>query len=147
MMINIEKSIGQIQELIPYLSEISKKDLEHILSYWEKIRIKWEKKKKKFWKDHSMDDFKEILVCMCKDKEKLLEKYKYISSMDWLERERFIDEYLHDDMLYSRKLSEFVRDSEGWETYFERDWKEWNIQIHAFDDLHLWGNLIWDEWA
>ena len=53
----------QIENLGQYLPEEKKKELKKILAFWEKIKERWEKKKKEFWKNHNRDDFLRLLWC------------------------------------------------------------------------------------
>ena len=47
-MVETKKTIEQIQNLKPYLPEKTQEELDEILTYWEKIKIEWERKKKSF---------------------------------------------------------------------------------------------------
>ena len=82
-----------------YLPEDKKKELEEILSFWERIKKQWEKKKKEFWENNrNYKDFPKLL--WYKRKIKYREK-KFLWKMSGIEREKFIEEYLHDDIVYS----------------------------------------------
>ena len=191
-----QNQIDQIQKLRPLLPEKKQEDLAQILEYWEEIKAKWEEKKKKFWINNDRDDFMKLLrynwnhwdgIKMMKNwKLNILDKilgkwstfwkiYKYLDKMNRLEREKFIEEYLYDYILYSGELED--RNNNPKE-YSYKDLKKWNVIIEEwsylnlrelwiqlwtlFDwikpiieslvlkkwvTLNLWYNLMWDEWA
>ena len=138
------KPMEQIQNLKPYLSNRTQEELDKILAYWEKIKARWEEMKKKFWSKSTATDFRKLLIYKKNHKEEINWKYEYLDKLDWLERERFIEEYLHDDMLYSEKDME---KDYSFDHYDYVDWEKWNIVLKELDELHLWSQHIWDEWA
>ena len=141
------KSIEQIQKLEQYLSDEKKAELAKILDYWEKIKAEWERKKQEFWEiHHTRDDFLKLLRYKCKHENELLWKYQYWESMKWLEREKFIAEYLHDDMLYSIDIQK-CPEKKVWREYYYKDWKNWNVVIEEWVSLDLGWNEIWPKWA
>ena len=116
----------QINNIWEFLSKEKKSELEEILAYWEKIKAEWEKKKKEFWKNHKMKDFLELLKYSRIHKEEIESKYEYLSDMKRIEREKYIEEYLRDDMIYSGKM-EWLK-LEGKEYRYE-DWKRWWLKL------------------
>ena len=141
-----EKPIEQIQKLEQFLPEKKQDELAKILDYWEKIKAEWEKKKQEFWEIHTRDDFSKLLNYKWKHENELLWKYQYWESMKWLEREKFIAEYLHDDMLYSIDIQK-CPEKKVWRKYSYEDWKNWNVVIEEWVELDLGWDEIWNDWA
>ena len=78
------------------------------------------------------------------NKKEIESQYKYLDIIKWIEREKFIEEYLYDDILYSGKLDEKEIEEKR---YSYTDWKEWDIVVEEWVCLDLNHNQIWDEWA
>ena len=133
----------EIGKLKPYLPESSRKDLEDLFAYWEKMKKEWEKLKQEFWSKHNRKDFLKLLDYKLKHQWTLLWKYKYMDIIEWLERERFIEEYLHDDILYSWQAIEDLKV----DSYNYEDWLKWNVIIKERDILDFEENKIWDKEA
>ena len=143
-MVETKKTIEQIQNLKPYLPEKTQEELDEILAYWEKIKVEWERKKKEFWANHDRNDFMKLLEYKKKNKKEIEWQYKYLDVIKWVEREKFIEEYLYDDILYGGKLDEKEIEEKR---YYYTDWKEWNIVVEEWVSLDLSHNEIWAEWA
>ena len=100
---NLENPNKNQLNLKDYIPEEKQKELEEILVYWEEIKKRWEEKKKKFRENHNRDDFLRLLWC----ERKMSSEYdEVLWKMSGIEREKFIEEYLHDDILYSTELRE-----------------------------------------
>ena len=85
----------------------TQEELEQLLEYWEEMKKKWERLKIEFWDTHNRDDFSGLLRYNWEHKKGIEWEYKYfLEKMDGLERERFVEEYLYDCMLYSGKILE-----------------------------------------
>ena len=140
------KPIEWIQKLQQYRSKEKQDELAKILDYWEKIKAEWERKKQEFWEIHDREDFLKLLRYKWKHENELLWKYQYWESMKWLEREKYIAEYLHDDMLYSIDIQKYP-EKKVWRKYSYEDWKNWNVVIEEWVELHLYNNQICPEWA
>ena len=144
MGVESQQSIKQIQKLKPYLPEKTQQEMEKILEYWKVIKSEWEKKKREFWNKCNRDDFLNLLWYRIKHKEELEWKYKYLCKMTGMERVRFIEEYLHDDILYSWNLTE--KKIEGI-TYNYSDFLERKISIYEWYFLDFEESNLWAEWA
>ena len=137
-----EKSMKLTKELNQFLPEDKKDELEKILAFWEKIKERWEEKKKEFWKNHNIDDFVKLL----RYERKMSSEYdEVLWKMSGIEREKFIEEYLHDDILYS-KLT-WKEEIKNRENYWYEDLKKWWIILGENDQLNLRSKNIWAEWA
>ena len=139
-----EKSIEQIQNLKPYLSVKTQEELDAILAYWEEMKAEWERKKQKFWKNHDREDFKKLLRYKRSNKKEIEWYYKYLNIIKWLERGRFIEEYLYDDILYSWELDETKLEEKK---YSYDDWKEWNVVMEEWVNLCFNGKNLWFQWV
>ena len=139
-----EKSIEQIQNLKPYLSVKTQEELDAILAYWEEMKAEWERKKQKFWKNHDREDFKKLLRYKRSNKKEIEWYYKYLNIIKWLERGRFIEEYLYDDILYSWELDEMKLEEKK---YSYDDWKEWNVVMEEWVNLCFNGKNLWFQWV
>ena len=146
MMINTERSIEEIKKLRQYLPESTNEELENILEYWEEIKKRWEEKKQEFWKGHSREDFKNLLQYKWEHKGEYEWRYEYLSKMDLLEKEKFVEEYLYDDMLYS---GNFDDKKFKWEIkeYSYEDFKCWNFVVKKWVSLNFWWNKVGVELA
>ena len=142
MTVEEENLIKQIKELAQLLPEKSKEEMAQILAYWEKIKAEWEKKKEEFWSNHDREDFFRLLNYRKWHKDEIEWRYKYVGEMKWLEREKFIEEYLYDDILYGWELESWT----DWKTYGPEDMTNWKISIEEKTHLFFWDNEIWDEW-
>ena len=143
----IEKPIGQIQNLKPYLSVETQKELDEILAYWEKIKAEWERKKKEFWSMHDRHDFKKLFQYKLEHKDEIEWEYQCLNYLKWLERKKFIEEYLYDDMLYTTNngyLKKFVTEDVK---YSYEQWKKWKVVMKECIVLGFSANQIWDEWV
>ena len=156
--------IEQIQKLKQFLPERSKEEMAQILAYWEKMKAEWERKKKEFWDKHDRDYFKKLLRYKWENKEEIEKKYEYLGNMKRLEREKFIEEYLYDDMLYDDTLCGEKIDEKckiGETPYIWYSSEEWIFDVKIFkkwiDDLTkklqpwMWIYLdsiknFWEEW-
>ena len=119
--------IESISKLWLYLSEWSKWKIWEILAYWEKIKAEWERKKKEFWSYADRGDFMKVLKYKWKHGEELENKYEYLEWIKWVERETFIKECLHDDILYSGEIGGELGETEE---YFQRtQWKNMIIML------------------
>ena len=116
-----KENMEEIQKLKPYLSNKTQEELDEILAYWEEIRKKWEIEKNKFWENHDRYGFMKLLKYKWLHIKELLWKYKYLDQLNSLEKERFVDEYLYDDMLYSWELFDGEEEDYGWFCY--DDWE------------------------
>ena len=139
--------IKQIKELAQFLPDKSKEELKVILAYWEEMKAEWERKKQEFWKNHDMDDFKKLLKYKRSNLDSLVNNYKYLGWMTKTEREKFVDEYLQDDILYSGEIgNDGVKESKS---YHYLDWKDWLVewdkyQVHlSFQLVRISGDLKW----
>jgi hypothetical protein len=90
-----------------FLWEDGKGELVQILSYWDKIKEEWEKKKKEFWKKHNREEFIQLLEYFRKHREEIEKKYEILWKMQWIVRKKFEEEYLKEDMLYSWKIEKW----------------------------------------
>ena len=170
MAVEEKETIGHIDRLGQFLSTKSKEELDEILAYWEKIKAEWERKRKEFWDKYGRNEFLKLLRYKCKYGKDLEWQYEYLDKMDWLEREKFINEYLYDDILYSWKMEEQIKEAK---TYRHEDLVNWRIVMEEWDTLNLWcnglgwkiknilknielsnwvtlnlsENWLWDEWA
>ena len=150
MIIETEKPIEQIEKLWGYLSKASKEELAQILEYWEKMKKRWEKKKKEFRSSHWWEDFKNILRYQWKFWWEIELQYDYLDDMSELEKEKFIEEYLYDDILYSWKP---IEDEDPRKEYWYYAWKTWKDLLWWKRVLQEWFFLnfknehFWDEWA
>ena len=142
-MINTERSIEQIGKLRQFLPENTNEELDDILAYGEEMRKEWLKKKQNFWSNHDGDDFKKLLRYKRKHEDELVLKYKYLDRMNELERKKFVEEYLYNDVLYGWNLEEKSsgRKIEYWK------WKNWFVELEEWSMLALWGCEIWVEWV
>ena len=136
--------IEQIQELKQYLSESTNEELEQILKYWEEVKARWEREKQEFWENHDRKNFKKLLRYKWRNKEIIERQYKYLDMIKWLEREKFIEEYLHNDILYGWKLDETEFKEKK---YSYTDWKEWNVVMKEWAKLNFYGEYLWFQWA
>jgi hypothetical protein len=68
--------------------------------------------------------YRRLLAYKWKHENELEEKYDYLDKMNKLEREKFIEEYLYDDMLYSIKSEEIEEKNEKRITYLRKDWEK-----------------------
>ena len=169
-MITSEKPIEYIQNLRLYLPEKTQEELDEILAYGEKMRIEWEKKKKDLWDKHNRDEFGKLLKYKWEHQEELEKEYKYLDKMTGGEKQRFIEEYLYDDILYSWKIEEIKKNTkrynyENWETWklilqiwdkldfkWKKYWLDWlekisHIKLQKWVFLDLRAVIDWDEWA
>ena len=137
----------KIAELRKYLPEKSREELEEILKYWEEIRNRWDQKKRIFWTNYckgGKDDFKNLLIYRFGHKEELESKYKYLDKLTGMERERFIEEYLHDDILYSGKIDEV--ENEWWGGYYNLfHWRAWKIIMRPGAGLSFSFGKPWED--
>ena len=149
MVIEQEQSIEQIKKLEQFLPEGSKEEMAQILAYWEKIKAEWERKKKEFWENHKVSDFVKLLKYKRKHQKEIEWKYEYLNIMKWLEREKYIEEYLYDDMLYSGELDEI--ETKRKKRYSYEDWKEWKVVMEEWARLCFFCGAgkawIWLEWV
>ena len=149
------------------------KKLAQILEYWDMIKERWRKKKDEFWKSYDRNDFLKLLDYRYRHNEKIESEYKYLSDMTLEERKKFIEKYLHDDMIYSGKIewsSDCARysfeDVENWNVEIE-EWAFLGATIGIWDDIRdervkniakkfkpkVWLYIsfnhcnFWDEWA
>ena len=145
MVVEIEKPIGQIQKLRPFLPGKTQEELEQILAYWEEIKEEWARKKKKFWINcDDREDFLKLLNYKRKHQWKALWKYKYMDTIEWLEKEKFIEEYLYDDVLYSWKIEETEVEEK---TYSYEDWKRWKVIMKEWVELDFSNKCLWSKWV
>ena len=133
---NEKQPIEQIKKLNGFLSESSKEEIQEIFAYWEKMKKKWEILKQKFRAKHDRADFLKLL--RYESKATLLEKLwgllknneeweMYLKNLSGLERERFIEEYLHDIILYSGKVMRLSKkEVEG---YSYSDWQNRKVNM------------------
>ena len=144
MTLNTKETKNQQEgDITKFLPEEKKEELEEILAYWEKMKKEWEEKKKEFRENCDKEDFMKLLEYRLKHQEEIEKKYEYLDKMKWVERDKFIEEYLHDDILYSGKLDKERIKNKG---YSYQDWQQWKVVIEEWVYLDL-RNQIWDEWA
>ena len=142
-----EKYIEQIKELEQFIPGKSKEEMAQILAYWEKIKAEWEKRKQKFWSKYDRKIFIELLEYKRKNKKKMEWKYEYLGAMKWMEREKFIEEYLHDDILYGGKIHEIHEEETDQIVYDYDDLMGWKIVMKEWIALFLESNEIWPQLA
>ena len=165
-----EKNIGYIKDLKPFLSDVKQKELAKILEYGEEMKVQWEKRKKEFWKNHNRNDFLKLLNYWVKHQKEIESEYEYLDKMNDIERKKFIEEYLYDDILYHGKLDEkelydmltYNERSKGEQKFlywtslnFSHDnlWLEWlrniieNLELKEWMCLMLTDNKFWDDWV
>ena len=166
-MVNVlKKQIEEIQGLKLYISKEWNKKLEQILIYWEEMESEWERKKKEFWSKCDRYDYKRLLGYMFKNWEDPELKYEYLDKMNSLEKGKFVEEYLLDDILYSGivtgKLEDY-KDFVWWTVsinnwwlyckgkYLGSDWMEAikmkKLELTECMELDFNDNEIWDEWV
>ena len=144
MTINTEnQTIEQIQNLKPFLPDKTQEELDKILAYWEKIKKEWVRKKKEWWIKYSREDFKKLLLYNQKYRDELEWKYEFLDKMAWVEREKFIEEYLYDDMLYSWKFDEIEIQEKTY--YYYNAWAKWNFLMEEWMTWDLSINNISDD--
>ena len=139
-----EKIIGHIKDLRPFLPDEEQEQLTKILAYGEKMKVEWKRKKKEFWRKHNREDFLKLLNYMLKHQKVMEWKYEYLAKMNEIERKKFIEEYLCDDILYSWELDETAIKVKE---YSYEDWKEWNVVMEEWAYLCFYGKRFWLEWA
>ena len=113
------------------------------------MKVEWEKLKQEFRENHTREDFLELLPWM---NERENEHRKYLDKMSGLERKRFINEYLYDQILYSWKVDnekeyEVKRLRYTGKLWFDQWIKEIKNEFHPWTTIDLWNISIWDEWA
>jgi hypothetical protein len=106
-----------------------KEELAEILAYWEKIKLEWERKKKEFWRKYQIHDFMKLLSYKWSHKEELEKQYEYLADMKWIVKEKFIEDFLYDDMLYSWEV---VDNKKVEEPYNFKDLETWNYEIREW---------------
>ena len=173
MVVEKEKYIEEIQELKQFLSNKTQEELNGILAYWEEIKARWEKRKREFWLKHWRNDFLKLLWYMEEHEDEIEFRYEYLEEMSDVEKKKFIEEYLFDDVLYSfdgdfadlcmygstcsyLSLKEGKLEIEKWMTVVFRKneiWDEWAeamvkcLKLKEWVCLDLYNNQIWAEWA
>ena len=148
MAVETDKTTEQIQKLKEYLPESSKQELEEILRYWEGKKVQGKRKKNQFWRGYTISEFRKLLKYRRRHKKELEMQYKYLDKMKNIEREKFIEEYLYDDILYgcADVFKSEDNKSNKYTEYNYRDWKEWKVEIGEWTILEFSGAFIWDEW-
>ena len=143
MAVEVEESVVHIENLRPFLPEKTQKELGEILAYWKKIKEEWEKKKKEFWWSGKRN-FSELLRYKWVYKKELEKWYKYLDKMSDIEKEKFIEEYLYDDMLYDTDLKNFflVSDTRHRKEYNYSQFKSWKMLIEQDVDLYFSDHYI-----
>ena len=157
------KPIEQIQKLEQFLPNEKQDELAKILDYWEKIKAEWEREKKEFWETYNRYDFKCLLRYYWTHIDEVEKRYKYLDLMSWLERKKFIEEYLYNDILYNEKsvgnMSYYKVYNHTKQGYSYEEWKKWKVKIKndiflyfdsrklSFDDMkEITKNLELKEW-
>ena len=143
MAVEVEESVVHIENLRPFLPEKTQEELGEILAYWKKIKEEWEKKKKEFWWSGKRN-FSELLRYKWVYQKELEKWYKYLDKMSDIEKEKFIEEYLYDDMLYDTDLKNFflVSDTSKGKEYYYNHFKSWKILIEQDAGLYFSNNTI-----
>ena len=143
MAVEVEESVVHIENLRPFLPEKTQEELGEILAYWKKIKEEWEKKKKEFWWSGKRN-FSELLRYKWVYQKELEKWYKYLDKMSDIEKEKFIEEYLYDDILYSGNLN--GRNVKV-EKYSYDEWRKWYVVMDEWAFLYFCGERLWLEWA
>ena len=131
----------EIKKLKQFVPKEKQEDLAKILAYWEKMKLEWERKKIEFWKKHNRDDFLNLLSYRIKYIKKLEWKYEYLNYLKWLERKKFIKEYLYDNILYSGEFDKSYRII--FNNYRYEDLENWPLNFSAWDNFSWCYNNIW----
>ena len=160
------KPIEEIQLLKQFLPEKKQEELAQILTFGERIKAEWEKKKKEFWNEHLYDKeyFKDLLVQYGKSKEKFIESLtpgekKILDNLDESNKDKFYNEYLYERILYSWDINDKSDYGYGWSIEYKNE--NWDFDLEKFKDwvysskdslkpwmrIHLDGNNIWYEWV
>jgi len=151
MSVNI-KEIPEQQNnnLTKLLWKEKKEELVKILTYWEKIKEQWEKKKKEFRSNRENSlEFDGLLDQYEKNKREFIEWLtwewkKVLENLKWVTKEKFIDEYFHDTILYT-KTQNYI-EPKIIECSYE-DLIKWNIEVKKHVILVLSPSNIWVWWA
>ncbi len=160
------KPIEEIQKLEQYLPDEKKAELAQILTFGERIKAEWEKKKKEFWNEHLYDKeyFKDLLVQYGESKEKFIESLtpgekKILDNLDESNKDKFYNEYLYERILYSWDINDESDYGYGWSIEYKNE--NWDFDLEKFKDwvysskdslqpwmkIYLWDNKLWYEWA
>ena len=97
------------------LREDHKVELWEILAFGEKYREEWEEMKKKFWMRRGRDKYLNLLMQYKDSKKEYMknlskEEREIIDRLNEVWKDKFIEEYMHDKILYSGdKNKEFIR--------------------------------------
>jgi hypothetical protein len=151
MSLNVrEKEEQQKNNLVILLWKEKKEELVKILTYWEKIKEQWEKKKKEFRSNRENSlEFDGLLDQYEKNKREFIEWLtwewkKVLENLKWVTKEKFIDEYFHDTILYT-KTQNYI-EPKIIECSYE-DLIKWNIEVKKHVILVLSPSNIWVWWA
>ena len=140
MTLEDEKKENQNEWLRWLLKEDHSEELWKILEYWEKIKSEGEKKRKEFWSKHNRIAFLKLLKYKVTHEKNLEWKYKYLNKMDRLEKEKYIREYLRNDILYSGKIEEQLEISNA--VWYEDRVRRW-FYLKKWEYLNAIGDFIW----
>jgi hypothetical protein len=129
------------------------KELAKILSFWEKYKKEWEELKKKFRSWYKGDCiFQKRLLKYEYLKNKFIlelneEEEKIIKSLKWPLKEKFINEYLRDRILYSWEITRTREDFIDQKTYKYDEWMNWRVRLKWNDILWFYNMMIKDKWV
>ena len=131
------------------LNEKYRYDLSQILEYWEKYKKEWEEMKKEFWKNWNREKFVNLIMQYKNSKEVYMknlteEEKEILDRIEGVWKEKFIEEYMHDKILYSGDKDKEVEEEE---VYRYEEWKDWKVVMKEWVTFYFWNNNIWAAWA
>ena len=141
-----EEKLNQNEWVRGLLKEEHKAELWKILAFWEKYKEEWEKMKKEFWNV----GFRRIvfvrLLKQYRESKKVYmenlseEEGKILDRLNEVWKEKFIEIYLHDKILYSWDKNKEVERKEEYKYY---EWEAWEAVIEEWVTLNFFNSNIW----
>ena len=143
-----EERVNQNEWVRWLLNKDHNAELWKILAFWEKYKKEWEEMRMKFWRRWDSDKYVNLIMQYKDSKEVYMdnlsgEEKDVIDRFDGVWKDKFIEEYMHDKVLYRGDKDKEMEKKK----YRYDDWKAWKVIMEEWVYLSFGDNKIWDEWA
>ena len=145
-----EEKLNQNEWVRGLLNENHKAELWEILAFWEKYKKEWEKMKYEFWRRWDRDKYEKLIMQYRGSKKVYMENLteeerEILDRLNGVWKDKFIEAYLHDIILYSGDSDSNKKVSN--KEYWYKDWKAWKVVMEEWMKLNLGWYNIWDSWS
>ena len=139
-----EESVSQNQWVRWLLNKDHKAELWEILAFWENFKKEWGEMKKKFRRRWGWEKYVNLLMQYEYSKKKYMENLteeerEIIDRLNEVWKNKFIEAYMHDKILYSGDVNK----EKEWKCYWYDDWKAWEVMMEEWVYLDLSKKYIW----